>query len=118
MSTKPILSVPDPKLLGPFRNAHTHPAFDNTVMSGVRRLVQTLELVISGDTIEGRIRPESGPSRDFSGWSELFAQLQSLTSEPSRDADANEQDAKTVNAASQTMHDSGPPAVPRNQHQT
>lgn len=87
-------------------------------MSGTRRLVQTLELVISGDTIEGRIRPESGPSRDFSGWSELFAQLQSLTSEPSRDADGNEQEAKTVNPASQTTHHGRGPSRPPKQHQT
>ena len=107
----------DSKLLGRLRNAHTRPAFDNADMSGIRRLVQTLELVISGDTIEGRIRPESGPSRDFSGWSELFAQLQSLTSEPSSDEDRIEQDAKTVNPGSRTIHNDEPQSVPRNQHQ-
>ena len=67
---------------------------DDTTVSGTRRLVQTLELVVSGETIEGRIRPEHGASQDFSGWSELFALLQSLTSEPRCDLDTDDRQAK------------------------
>ena len=76
-----ILSVFGPRLFGDLRDAPAAPASDDEDMSGARRLVQTLELVVSGDTIEGRLRPEQGPSRYFSGWSELFALLQSITSE-------------------------------------
>ncbi len=75
-------------------------------MSGTRRFVQTLELVVSGDTIEGRIRPERGESQSFSGWSELFALLQSMTSEVGRGSRGNEQKTETI-VESLTVQDGG-----------
>lgn len=75
-------------------------------MSGIRRFVQTLELVVSGDTIEGRIRPERGESQAFSGWSELFALLQSMTFEVGGGCRGNEQKTQTI-VESLTVQDGG-----------
>jgi hypothetical protein len=74
-------------------------------VSGTRRLVQTLELVVSGDTIEGLIRPENGPNREFSGWSELFAQLQSSTSELGHDHDTDDAATTTDRSSGQAGED-------------
>jgi hypothetical protein len=90
------LSVPDPKLLGPVRDAPAGRLSEDGDMSGTRRFVQTLELVVSGDTIEGRVRPERGESQAFSGWSELFALLQSMTSEVRRDSRGDEQKTEII----------------------
>jgi hypothetical protein len=103
----PILSVPDPKLLGAFRDAPAAPLAEDGHVSEARRLVRTLELIVSGDTIEGRIGPERGESQSFSGWSELFALLQSMTSEGGSDSRGDTQETGTA-ARSPTVRERGP----------
>ncbi len=102
----PILSVAGPKLLGPFRDVPAAAVSEDGRMSEARRLVQTLELVVSGETIEGRIGPERGESQSFSGWSELFALLQSITSDVGSGSRGDEQETGTA-ARFPTLHEPG-----------
>ncbi|MCW3065656.1 MAG: hypothetical protein JWN32_2828 [Solirubrobacterales bacterium] len=54
-------------------------------MSGAARLVVTLELDVSEHPVRGRVRLDDDSARAFSGWSELFAVLQAVTSEAAGD---------------------------------
>ena len=52
-------------------------------MTGFRRLVVELELIVGEETpIEGWARASGLPASRFSGWSELFAALRTLACEP------------------------------------
>jgi hypothetical protein len=54
---------------------------DDQCMTGMRRLVVELELVIGEQQpIEGWARAPGFVPRSFSGWSEMFATLQTLVS--------------------------------------
>lgn len=54
---------------------------DDRSMTGFQRLVVQLELVISEQQpIEGWAQAHGLPPRRFSGWSEMFATLQTLVS--------------------------------------
>lgn len=52
-------------------------------MEDIRQVVLQLEVAIGDQQpISGTARPSDGRPRPFSGWSELFAVLQHLTTEP------------------------------------
>jgi hypothetical protein len=48
-------------------------------------LLVTLELDVSGQPVEGQVRLADRTAWGFSGWSELFAVLQTLTSQAAGD---------------------------------
>ena len=52
------------------------------------RQVLTLELTATTEPIAGVARSGEQPGHAFSGWSELFAVLQTLTSQAASDAEA------------------------------
>jgi hypothetical protein len=54
-------------------------------MSGDHPLVLTLELDVSGQPVAGLVRLADEDARGFSGWSELFAVLQTVTTEAAGD---------------------------------
>lgn len=52
-------------------------------MEGNRRIVLQLELVTSSQQpMAGLVRARDGLAHPFSGWSEMFAVLQTLTADP------------------------------------
>jgi hypothetical protein len=56
-------------------------AADDRRMTGFRRLVVELELIVGEQqSIEGWARAPDLPPHKFSGWSEMFAMLQTLVS--------------------------------------
>jgi hypothetical protein len=52
------------------------------VMESTRRVVLRLEMESDHRPISGTVRAGDGRRHPFSGWSELFAVLQLLTTEP------------------------------------
>jgi hypothetical protein len=71
-------------------------------MDGPVRQVLTLELTTTAEPIAGVVRSGS-QAQPFSGWSELFAVLQTLTSQASGDANA-----PAHQADGRHMEDNGP----------
>ena len=57
------------------------------------RLVLTVELAVTAEPIAGLVRSGDRPGQAFSGWSELFAALQTLISQAGSDADTPDQRA-------------------------
>ena len=54
-----------------------------TSMEGIRRVVLQLEVDVGDQqSVSGIVRAGDGRRHAFDGWSELFALLQTLTSEP------------------------------------
>ena len=51
-------------------------------MDRIRETVLQLELTSDGQMVSGTVRASDGKPHPFSGWSELFAALQRLLSEP------------------------------------
>jgi hypothetical protein len=61
---------------------------DDPVMEDTRRVVLQLEVTISDQQpITGTARTRDGSPHPFSGWSEMFAVLQTLTAAPGGDAE-------------------------------
>jgi len=56
-------------------------------VNGPVRLVLTVELAVTAEPIAGLVNAGGGPGQAFSGWSELFAVLQTLISQAGGDAD-------------------------------
>jgi hypothetical protein len=49
-------------------------------VNGPVRLVLTVELAVTSESVEGVVSSADRPDQSFSGWSELFAVLMTLTS--------------------------------------
>jgi hypothetical protein len=56
-------------------------------MNGPVRLVLAVELAVTAEPIAGLVRAGDRPGQAFSGWSELFAVLQTLISQAGGDVD-------------------------------
>jgi hypothetical protein len=67
------------------------PAADDNHVNGPVRLVLTVELAVIAEPIAGLVRSAEGSSQAFSGWSELFAALQTLIRGDDRPAIQQEQ---------------------------
>lgn len=70
-------------------------------VNGPVRLVLTLELTTVTEPIAGVARSGDQPGQAFSGWSELFAALQTLTSQAESDAKAPDHRASGRHAEQQ-----------------
>jgi hypothetical protein len=64
-----------------------------TQVNGSVRLVLRVEFAATAEPVEGVVRFGGGAAQPFSGWSELFAVLMTLTSEAGEDAVAPDRDA-------------------------
>jgi hypothetical protein len=58
------------------------------------QLELTVEFTATAEPVEGLVRSASGPARAFSGWSELFAVLMTLTAETGGHAVAPDRDQR------------------------
>jgi hypothetical protein len=67
-------------------------------MNGPVRLVLAVELAVTAEPIAGLVRAGDRPGQAFSGWSELFAVLQTLISQAGGDADVPDQRASDRHA--------------------
>lgn len=68
------------------------PADDGACVYGPDGLVLILELTAAVEPIEGLARSGDRPAQAFSGWSELFAVLQTLISERNQGSIAPDRD--------------------------
>ncbi len=63
-----------------------------TRMNDPVRLALTAEFTVTAEPVEGLVRLAGRPAYPFSGWSEFFAVLMTLTAEASGDAAAPDRD--------------------------
>lgn len=55
-------------------------------MGTAGRLLLSVELELSGASVQGVVRSGDGPGRPFAGWTELFAVIQAVAPEGVDDA--------------------------------